>query len=302
MEFRQLSTFVSIVKLGGFTKAAQQLGYAQSTITGHIQLLEQELGAVLFERIGKVTKLTKEGERFFAYAEQLLKISAEAKELIGSSKSPQGQLTIGVPESLCMYRLSGILQMFRTQFPKVEIQFKFGSYDCFRSHLRQNSIDVAFFLERPCSEQDFITQVLFEEPMAVISSPDHALASREGVAPMDLNDQRLVLTENGCSYRRLFESILVQTGVKAASVMAISSNEVIKKFVGDGWGIGFLPRIVVQDELNKGSLALLNWTGPPFAVQAQLVYHRDKWLSPSLQAFLNLVFTVYPPQKKSPAV
>ena len=297
MEFRQLNTFTAIVRQGGFTKAAQHLGYAQSTVTGHIQALEEELGAALFDRIGKSTKLTKAGEQFFAYAEQLLKISSEAKERLGSPECPRGTLIIGTPESLCMHRLSGLLTAFRLQYPQVTIQFLFGSYDCFRSHLRQNTIDIAFFLERPCTEADFVTQVLFEEPMALIAAPQHPLSGQKTVTPRNLSGQPLILTETGCGYRKLFESILMQEGVKPGDVTSIGSNEVIKKFVADDWGIGFLPRVAVQQELEDGRLAALPWSGPRFAIHAQVVYHRDKWHSPALQAFLRQIFTTYPQQE-----
>jgi len=70
--------------------------------------------------------------------------------------------------------------------------------------------------------------------------------------------------------------------------MEIKSNEVIKKFVANGWGIGFLPHIVVRQEIAQNVLTALPWAGPPFAIQAQLVHHRDKWISPALRAFLDL--------------
>jgi DNA-binding transcriptional LysR family regulator len=288
MEFRQLKTFVATVKYSNFTKAADHLGYAQSTITGHIQALEEELDTMLFERIGKQVKLTREGEHFHSYAEQLLALSSEALDFISSSDIPKGSIVVGTPESLCLHHLSDIFRDFRVRCPKVEINLDFGSYNDFRLQLRKNTIDIAFFLDRPCTENDLITHVLYEEQMAVIAAPTHPLARQRQVTPRDMNDQPLVLTEAGCTYRRIFESILTQTGVKPASTLAVGSNEVIKKFVSDGWGIGFLPYVTVRQEVEQGQITALPWAGPSFDIYAQVLYHKEKWFSPALRAFFEL--------------
>lgn len=289
MEFRQLKTFVTAVKYSNFTKAADDLGYAQSTITGHIQALEEELDTMLFERIGKQIKLTREGEHFHAYAEHLLALSYEALDCIAGADTPSGAITVGTPESLCLHRLSDIFREYRACCPKVQINLDFGSYSDFRLQLRKNIIDIAFFLDRPCTEHDLVTHVLYEERMAVIAAPGDPLAGRREVTPRDLNDRALILTEPGCTYRRIFESILTQAGVKPSSVLTIGSNEVIKKFVSDGWGIGFLPYVTLQKEIEQGQVVALPWTGPPFGVCAQVLYHRGKWFSPALKAFFELV-------------
>jgi len=74
MEIRHLQTFITIVELDGFTKAAEHLGYAQSTITAHIQILESEMGEVLFDRLGKKIVLTSVGKKLLPYAKQMLNI------------------------------------------------------------------------------------------------------------------------------------------------------------------------------------------------------------------------------------
>src|SRR5690242_2052558 len=108
MEIRQLNTFTAIAKMGSFTQAAEMLGYAQSSVTTQIQLLESELETKLFERMGKSITLTSEGTRLLPYAQKILKLSEEAKSVIGNSDVPKGALTVGAPESLCVMRLPGI--------------------------------------------------------------------------------------------------------------------------------------------------------------------------------------------------
>ncbi len=289
MEFRQLKTFLTVVKLASFTKAANELGYAQSSVTGQIQLLEEEFGTMLFERLGKQIKLTKDGENLFHYASQILTLSDEAKAVITDSFTPKGSLTIGTAESLCLHRLPEVFNTFRQEYPQVSINLYFDTGGDYRTLLRKNAIDIVFFLDVPCNEKDLITHVLFEETMSVIASPGHRLAQERSISPRDLTGEPLVLTSPGCTYRGILESILTQAGVKPSSIMGVSSNEVIKRFVSDGWGIGFLPRIVVRQELLSGQLVELPWEGPAFGITAQLIYHKDKWQSPALKAFIAMV-------------
>lgn len=299
MEIRQLKTFVATARLLSFTKAADELGYAQSTVTSQIQALEEELGVMVFERFAKQIKLTKAGERLYAYATQIIELSSEARDYASSSLTPQGTLTIGTAESLCIHRLPEVFNQFRSRYPRVEINIRFDVGSDYRALLRKNLIDIAFFLDVPCRETDLVTHVLFAEPMAVIAAPAHPLAQKRRILPGDLSGEALVLTAEGCTYRRIFESILTQAGAKPSSAMGISSNEVIKRFVCDGWGIGFLPRVVVGHELAAGNLAALNWAGPPFNISAQLIYHKNKWLSPALKAFIDVTLEQIAGSKKA---
>lgn len=295
MELRQLKTFVRTVKLLSLTKAACELNYAQSTVTSQIQSLEEELGTMLFERLGKQIKLTKDGEQLYAYAVQILKLSDEAKDVISSSPIPKGSLVIGTAESLCTSRLPEVFSAFRSQYPKVDLDIRFEACSDYRTHLRKNTVDIVCLPDVPCSESDLLTHLLFEVPMVVLASPDHPLVKKDRVIPQDMNGQALILTETGCSYRRLFESVLMQVGARPSSTLGFSSNEVIKKFVKDGWGIGFLPQMTVSQELLTKQLIALPWSGPSFDIQAQLIYHKEKWLSPALQAFIKVTLDTLGP-------
>lgn len=288
MEIRQLRTFVATARLLSFTKAAEELGYAQSTVTSQIQALEEELGVLVYERFAKQIKLTKAGERLYTYATQIVELASEARDYASSSLTPQGTVTIGTAESLCIHRLPEVFNHFRSRYPRVEINIRFDVVRDYRTLLRKNTIDIAILLDVPCRETDLVTHLLFAEPMAVIAAPSHPLARKRRVLPGDLSGEALVLTAEGCTYRRLFESILTQSGAKPSSTTGISSNEVIKRFVSDGWGTGFLPRVVVDQELSAGHLATLNWAGPAFNISAQLIYHKNKWLSPALKAFIGV--------------
>ncbi|GFZ31299.1 LysR family transcriptional regulator [Clostridium zeae] len=288
MDLKQLNSFITICKLQSFTQAADSLGYAQSTITTQIKLLESELGVKLFERIGKNITLTHQGKKLLPYAKQMLKLSSEIKNVLTSEDVPSGVLTIGAAESLCVLRLPEILKEYRKLYPNVEVSMKFGNCTDFRHFLRDNFIDVAFSLGTRIEASDFITEISFDEPMLLLTAPGHPLLEKNEILPEDIAKESLILTELGCSYRAVFENILNSYNLKANVVLETGSVQAIKQFTMSGLGITLLPKVAVEDELNQGRLVPLNWAGPDFGIVSQVLYHKDKWLSPALKAFLKL--------------
>lgn len=289
MDIKQLKTFTTIAKLQSFTLAAQNLGYAQSTITTQIQLLEKEFGIKLFERLGHHISLTLEGKKLLPFAEQILKLSEDAKNLMTHSDLPKGTLMIGAVESLCIIRLPKILKEYRTRYPDVEIILKFGSRSDFLHGLRENTIDIAFFLEKEIKEEGYITELSFPEPMVLLSSPEHPFAQKKGIFPEDLTDETLILTEIGCGYRALFENILSQYAIKPRSIIETGNVQAIKQLTMTGLGITLLPLVAVEEECSQQRLIQLNWKGPSFEILTQVLYHKGKWISAPLKAFIELI-------------
>ncbi|MDT8715254.1 LysR family transcriptional regulator [Clostridium sp. 19966] len=288
MDLKQLNTFLTIGRLNSFTQAAEELGYAQSTITTQIKLLEEELGIRLFDRIGKTVTLTHEGKKLIPYAKQMIKLSTDIKNIVGNPETPKGTLTIGAAESLCVIRLPEILKEYRKLYPEVEVSLKFGSCADFRHYLRDNIIDVAFSLGTRIVSEDFIASVEVDEPMLLLAAPGNHMLSKKNIQPEDIENEPLILTEMGCSYRAVFENILSENNLKPNTILETGSVQAIKQFTMSGLGITLLPKIAVYEEISQGRLIPLDWSGPDFGIVSQVLYHKDKWLSPALKAFLEL--------------
>jgi DNA-binding transcriptional LysR family regulator len=291
IELRQLKTFCVIAETGSFTKAAGELGYAQSSITAQIQALEEELGTKLFERLGRNVTLSRAGDRFLLYARQITRLTAEAAAAVVEGETAKGTLVIGAPESLCVYRLPPIIGVFRKRYPEVEIIVRVGSCSDFLTWLKNSEIDAAFLIGREVSFPNIAMEVLIDEPIAVLSGKDHPLVPKGSVTPEDIQGECMILTEGGLiniCYRAVFEDILLQNGIQPKTVLEYGSVEAIKKCVINRLGITVLPYVAVAEELKKGELVDLNWQGPDFLVKTQLMVHKNKWLSSSLVAFMDL--------------
>ena len=289
MELRQLNTFITIAKLKSFSKAAAELQYAQSSVTSQIQMLEQELNVKLFERLGHSIALTNEGRSLLPIAKEMIKLSKDAKSIGGNLEEPTGTLIIGATESLCVTRLPKLFKEYRMRYPKVELMIKFGSKDEFLNSMKENTLDIAFFVEQKMEENDFIKTMEIPEPMVLLCAPEHPFAKKDKVLPMDLNEEAMILTEPDCGYRILFNAEMSKLHVKPGSIIETGNVQAIKQLTISGMGIAFLPQTAVEEELLQKRLIRLNWMGPEFRIYTQVLHHKTKWMSASLKAFLHLM-------------
>jgi len=293
MEFRQLQIFITAAQTLNFTKAALKLGYTQSNITTQVHQLETELGVRLFERFGKGLRLTGEGKRFLKNADSILLQCKKAKEEL-SPQGFQGVLNIGAAETLCVNRLPKLLYQYRQKYPLIQIKVQTDSCDQLFQLLRNNCIDVALALTSDIQQSDMIVKTLCQEAMCVVVSPLHRLAQHDIIKPADLVEECLILTTAGCGYRPVVLAALETHQVRPESIMELSSVGAIKECTACGLGVAVLPKVAVQDDLQRQKLTALGWQGPQFDVRTQLIYHKDKWLTPAIQAFLQLCESMSP--------
>ncbi len=288
LDGRQLITFRAVATELSFTRAAASLGYVQSSVTAQVQSLERELGVPLFERLGRKVTLTDPGECLLGYANRILALTEEARCAVAGDGDAAGTLTVGAPDTLCAYRLPAVLHAFRRDFPSVRVVFHpTRSSKQARRAVAEGLVDVALLLDEHIDARGLVTEVLAPEPLCVLVAPDHPLAGLESVDPEHLQSLPTVLTEEGCGYRNLFERLLDEAGVSRGSTVEFASIEAIKECAKAGMGLTILPRVAVGPELGERALIALSWGGPPLEIVSQMVWHKDKWLSPALSAFLS---------------
>ena len=165
MTITQLSTFIKIAELGSFSAAANDLGYAQSTVTMQIKQLEDELDCRLFDRLGKTIVLTPQGERLISYAEKMLQLEREIRLEVSDGEELAGVLKMGVSESLCYNRVPEVLMEYKKAVPGIEIRLTFISHETFPDMLQKGELDLVYTLN-PYIEDDRLT-MLYKKPFAV---------------------------------------------------------------------------------------------------------------------------------------
>jgi DNA-binding transcriptional LysR family regulator len=299
MDLRQLTTFRHLTSTLSFTRTASALGYVQSNVSAQIRSLETELGVRLFERLGRRVVVTEPGLRLQLEADRLLElVRALPGVVLGDVAS--GTLAISAPESVCTYRLPALLRAYRERCPRARLVFRATPVADLLRRVRAGELDAAFVLEPPLTGRILSTEALGEEGVVLVAAPEHPLAAAS-VFPRDLEGETLLLTDGGCSYRAQFEHALAVAGVQPAETLEFAGVEAIKQCAIAGMGIAVLPAMSVAAELRAGDLAALRWVGPPFMLTLQLVWHRQKWRSPALDALLALArSSLWPAGMQSP--
>ncbi|WP_405144548.1 LysR family transcriptional regulator [Paenibacillus sp. FSL H7-0942] len=288
MEIRQLKTFWTLASTCSFSQTAELLSYVPSTITMQIKSLEEELGVKLLDRLGKKVVLTDAGQQFLPYATKILNDVEEAKCISSQHGELAGTVVIGADEVLCAYLLPALFKRFRADYPGVRLLFRPLSGQELKSSLREGHADVVFVLDEPINSKDLQSELLKDETFQMVVSPDHMLASRSALVIDDFHKQHFLLTEKNCSYRTYFDQSITKKGVDALTQLEFHSVEAIKQCVAAGLGIALLPEMALKKELSDGEVVALPWDLSDVSFSAQMLWHREKWISPSMAAFMEV--------------
>lgn len=289
MTITQLATFLKIAETQNFTTAANLLGYAQSTVTMQIRQLEDELGCLLFERLGKTVVLTPEGERLAVHAEKMMQLEREIMLDVPAAKEPAGILRLGVSESLCYNRLPRLLLEYKKRYPRMEIQLSFIMHDTFPALLKRGILDIAYSLNPDAYYPDLLMLNSAAETLGFYASPGHPLAKKAQVTETDLAGIPLLLTSHTCSFRHMLLEDLANVSVIPQIALETSSKEILKQFAANELGVAFMPDMAAQAEAKQGLLKKLSWTGHEFPVFSRIYIHKDKRLSPAIQGLVSLI-------------
>lgn len=287
MEVRQLEIFCVLANELNFTRTAERVHTVQSNVTTQIKALEQELGVPLFDRLAKHVVLTDAGRNFLPYATRALAAMEEGRQILTCGSEPAGTLRIGSPESVLTYRLPAVLDRFRKRFPKVEFQFRPQPPGPCGDALESGQLDMTISMGDVIPPDQVYSVRLRGEKILLFAHPSHPLMAKKVLQPADLTGQVLLLTECGCGYRKKLDQTIASLSIKPESITEFTSVEAIKQCVMAGMGIGLLPEIVLMRELSAGLIAAFEWDGPDLDIATHILWHRDKWLSPAMKAFLE---------------
>ncbi|MCR5237707.1 MAG: LysR family transcriptional regulator [Lachnospiraceae bacterium] len=289
MNNTQLETFLKLVETKNFTATANMLGYAQSTVTTQIKQLEEELGCLLFERLGKKLVVTSEGEKLIVYAQQMLKLQREILLEVSTANIPSGIIKLGVSESFCYNRLPEILMEYKKEYPRMDIQLQFIEHDTFPALLKNGALDLVYTLN-PIIENPELKMIHKEkEALAFFARPDHPIAKKKKVKEKDLDGIPLLLTSHSCSFRHMLLQDFMDHQVTPKIELETSSKEILKQFAINGLGIAFMPSMVATEEVRSGVLKKIDWAGDDFPIYSQMFIHKDKHLNKAMSELIKLI-------------
>ena len=289
MEFRNMKTFLKVSDLQSFTKAAEELGYSQSTVTVQIKQLEEELGVLLFERIGKNVKLTEQGRVFRSQAREIVHAVEQLRSTMGETEQIRGSLRVGTVDSLCTKRMPYILQEFRKHCPLVETVVRTGSNETLYDMVQKNEVDLIYFLDRRQFRDDWVKVMEQEEPAHFVAASGHPLTNEGFVTLTELLAEPLLLTERGMSYRRSLEIAVAMEELELRPVLELANTDVLVNLVIHNAGVAYFPDFITEEHVEAGELTVIQCVMDVEPVWSQLIYHKDKLLTPQMKVFMDIL-------------
>jgi DNA-binding transcriptional LysR family regulator len=287
MDLDQLHTFLEIVRLKSFSKAAQTCYRTQPAISAQVRQLEQELNATLFERLGTRISLTVAGRIFAEYAEQILALRRRAQDSINElEKVPRGELLIAANEATCIYVLPGVFAEFKKQFPNVQLLVDRSYGTRVVQAVLDNLADFGI-TQLPVQEKKLQVVKIHSDEIKLLVPAGHRLASYDRVAPEDLLGEQVLLPKTGTTRARLNEWLdAVQEELTIS--MELDSTEMIKRFVMANLGLSFLAASHCCEEVAAGKLATISLGPEPMIRRVGLIYRKDKILSKAALGFIQV--------------
>jgi len=286
MKIQELKTFLEVSNLNSFSKAANSLNYAHSTITAQIKSLEQSLNERLFERDNKHVVITEAGKRLFDYARKIVDLSREAQEFVKDTPTLSGELTIAAVETVSTYRLPEVLAKFRETAPQVHIRFKIMSDQAIYDSIQSGTLDIGFMVEQKIKRRNLEAVKLCDEPVSLFAHPAHPLVDQCNLKVDDLINYFHLLWAMDCSYSTVFNEIVRQT--KSYSSMEFSNTESMKQCALQGLGIATVTDITVKKEVENNQLHRLDFEMPKI-FNSFMLFNKQRISSPVKNYFIRVV-------------
>ena len=289
MEIRNLLTFVQVAELNSFTRAAEALGYSQSTVSFQIKQLEDELSCLLFERINHTITLTERGTELLDYAQRIVRMTDEFNQSLNAEKPLRGVIHVLSPSSLCERMMKNSYSDFHIKYPDVSLKFTSADTLDMMKMLDRNEADVMLTLDTHTYKRDYV--IAKEEPIGMhFVTGASSRYAREGVLSLaEIASFPLILTEKNAGYRRPLDKMFAEKSIYAEPILELERTDVIAELLEEGIGVSFLPDFVTRDGVREGKLKYLECKEEMPVIWKQLIYHRNKWISRSLASFIEFI-------------
>ena len=289
MDLKNLITFIHVAELGSFTKAAEQLGYSQPSISFQIKQLEEEFGCLLFERINHTITLTEKGHELVYCAHQIRALTDSFKESVAENDECSGHIHIVTPDSVCEEMINSHYIDFHNRYPDISIRFSTGDSAVMLDMLDHNEADVIITLDNHLYNKDYIIAKEQQLSMHFVTARNSKFANRKILSIKDIINEPFILTEHGQGYRRVFDRELAKKSLEITPFLEIGRTDMITSMLTQSNMISYLPDFVTQPLIDSGELCYLDVRDLNIDIWKQLIYHKNKWMSKSLKAFIEYV-------------
>lgn len=285
-----LRVFVTVVEEGGVGRAALALGITQPAVSQYLRSLEEQVGHPLFERQGRHLVLTRVGEALLPEARRVVQ-ALEGFQRVSQAmgRLELGEVTLGASTTMATYVVPFFLKKFHEAHPGIRVHVESGSSERLAERLLGGELELAI-LEGVERWEGYERELFYEDELVLIVPPGHPWAGREEVPPEWLSRETLVVRKPGSMTWRALERAFEQANLDLSPTFYTDNNEVTKRLVLAGAGVGIISRVVVQPNLKVGNLKALRLAPPVGEIRRYFwLVHPGRVTNPAAQALIALL-------------
>lgn len=289
MDIHQLKSFKTIVEKGNFQDAANALHYSLSAISYQIQQLEAELQFPLFEKIGRRMFPTEQALKLIPHIKKIEEEIAQIKLINSEESAVEGSLTISVSDSLLTYIIQPVLKEFVKKAPLVQLKLKVKNCYDIQKEIIKNEVDIGIHYQINGYDSQIKITEMADFKVGVMCSPDFPDMDKNFDKKNQIKNCALINNDSNGVYQAYFKDYLKSKNIQLGQNIELWSIEAIKKSIMSHLGIACLPHFVVEEELKNGQINEISIKNFNPKITMITAYHHQKWLSPSMQLFLNIL-------------
>ncbi|MBD3649061.1 MAG: LysR family transcriptional regulator [Pseudomonadales bacterium] len=285
MDIEAIRAFITVSETGSFSLAADKLHLTQPAVSKRIALLENQMGARLFDRIGRTVNLTEAGRELEHRARRILiEVEDTRRAIRNLSGEVSGNLSLATSHHIGLWRLPAPLKSYAKQHPAVSFDLHFMDSEVAHEQILHGNLELAIIMLAPSGHERLTSIPVWRDVLTFVCAPDHPLAGEASVTLETLSEHPAILPDMSTFTGRIVKRLFDNHGLPLHIGMSTNYLETIKMLISIGLGWSVLPHTMLDD--NTCALAT-----PDIEIDRTLgvIHHRQRTLSNAGKAFIALL-------------
>jgi DNA-binding transcriptional LysR family regulator len=287
MQIENFKIFADLVETKSFSKSAKLNGITQSAVSQQARAMERHFKSLLIDRSQKQFQLTREGQRVYEAAKEMLhtyeKLLSELQEM---KKVISGTIRLSTIYSIGLHELPPFIKKFLHDFPSVNVRVEYRRSNLVYEDILHNAVDfglVAF----PVKQRQIEVLPFRNDHLVLIAHPQHPIAKRGEIEVKDLSGQKFIGFDPDIPTRKAVDQIFREHKLEIEPVMEFDNIETVKRAVEIDHGIAIVPQATVLQEQKQGTLAVLQFKGRGFTRPLAILHRKGRVLTPAMKKFIE---------------
>jgi DNA-binding transcriptional LysR family regulator len=296
MQIENFKIFADLVETKSFSKSAKLNGITQSAVSQQARAMERHFKTLLIDRSQKQFQLTREGQRVYESANEILhtyeKLLSELQEM---KKVISGTIRISTVYSIGLHELPPFIKKFLHDYPSVNVRIEYRRSNLVYEDILHNSVDfglVAF----PVKQRQIEVLPFRNDHLVLITHPQHPLAKRAEIDIRDLSGQKVIGFDPDIPTRKAVDAIFRDHNLEIEPVMEFDNIETVKRAVEIDHGVAIVPQATVAQEQKQGTLSVIRFRGKDFTRPLAILHRKGRVLTPAMKKFIETLGVEVPDQ------